>query len=103
MIEKIEKIKTIIRNFNRNTVHPPPPMNLSVINYLKERPRYSAYDIFQISVLQELKRQNESDKIIIRKVIDNLWRNSSTNERTAYLILAEHINSLLSRIGRIIQ
>ncbi|RHZ87500.1 hypothetical protein Glove_34g36 [Diversispora epigaea] len=67
MIEKIEKIKTIIRNFNRNTVHPPPPMNLSINNDLRKRPRYNAYDIFQISVLQELKRQNESDNFIIRK------------------------------------
>ncbi|RHZ87501.1 hypothetical protein Glove_34g37 [Diversispora epigaea] len=78
-----------------NTVHPPPPMNL---NDLGDRPRYSAYDMFQIYAVRELRRQGESDRFIIRFVINALWRNSSINERAAYLTLAGHINSLLPRI-----
>ncbi|RHZ85756.1 hypothetical protein Glove_60g92 [Diversispora epigaea] len=93
MIDKIEKIKTIARNFNRNTIHPPPPLNPSTIGDSRKR---NAYDIFLKNVVQELKRQNVTDKIIIRKVIEILWRNSSTNERMAYRILARNINLLLS-------
>ncbi|RHZ85798.1 hypothetical protein Glove_60g69 [Diversispora epigaea] len=89
----IEKIKTIARNFNRNTIHPPPPLNPSTISDSRKR---NAYDIFLKNVVQELKRQNVTDKIIIRKVIEILWRNSSTNERMAYRILARNINLLLS-------
>ncbi|RHZ76622.1 hypothetical protein Glove_195g14 [Diversispora epigaea] len=96
MIDKIEKIKMITRNFNRNAIYPPPPLNLSTIGDSRKR---NAYDIFLKNVVQELMRQNVTDKIIIRKVIEILWRNSSTNERMANFTLDNTFNLLVVCYG----
>ncbi|RHZ86884.1 hypothetical protein Glove_43g39 [Diversispora epigaea] len=103
MMEKInfqrkQKQKEEDLDINRNNIHPPPEIE-EVLNFfnskkpIRDHERCHAYRILGYSVAKECERIGEFDPTLIRKVADNLWKNSTPHERREYVNMSRRIRS----------
>ncbi|CAG8577612.1 2442_t:CDS:1, partial [Diversispora eburnea] len=51
--------------------------------------------LLKISVVKECQRLGENNKTIIKCAADYLWRNSTSQEKSEYIDLAQRVNTLI--------
>ncbi|CAG8844764.1 23028_t:CDS:1, partial [Racocetra persica] len=95
--------EAFMANYQPQNIHPPPQLDANIIirllcrrNYKRRRP-LNAFNVFKLVVKQEAVRISENDLLVINNVTENLWRESSPQEKLAYRNFSKNIDEVLSQ------
>ncbi|CAG8631681.1 5625_t:CDS:1, partial [Diversispora eburnea] len=90
----MDNFDSLLANINRNYIHPPPEIDevLNLFNSkkpMRDNDRCHAYRILRYSVSKECKRIGEFNANLIGRVTNQLWKTSTTQEKSEYCDLAQ--------------
>ncbi|RHZ70759.1 hypothetical protein Glove_267g63 [Diversispora epigaea] len=81
---------TLLTNININNIYPSPEIDEKPTH---DHNRCHAYMIFRYSVAKECKRIGEFNVLLIARATNHLWKNSTTQEKSEYINLAQRVKS----------
>ncbi|RHZ77288.1 hypothetical protein Glove_183g68 [Diversispora epigaea] len=96
----MNNLNDFLVNINRTLIFPPLLSTEEVILLFNSKKSFRShrnchgYMLFKISVAKECRRLDENNKMIIAGTESYLWKNSTSQEKSEYINLAQRVKSL---------
>ncbi|RHZ51576.1 hypothetical protein Glove_476g73 [Diversispora epigaea] len=96
----MNNLNDLLANINRTSIFPPSLLTEEVILHFNSKKSFRnqkkchGFMLFKISVAKECQRLEENNKTIIASVASHLWGNSTSQEKSEYIDLAQRVKTL---------